>query len=69
MIPSEHPSILFTMSSIRTPLVAASVLLGLASARSVPTNVKNFYDAVVAQGKCSNVLADGFYSEDGDSGG
>ncbi|KAL6412146.1 glycoside hydrolase family 75 [Ilyonectria robusta] len=56
------------MASIRTPLVAASVLLGLASARSVPTNVKSFYDAVVAQGKCNNVLAGGFYSEDGDSG-
>lgn len=57
------------MSSLRTPLVAASVLVGLAAARSVPANVQSFYDAVVAQSKCSNVLASGFYSSDGDSGG
>ncbi|KAH7171341.1 family 75 glycoside hydrolase [Dactylonectria macrodidyma] len=56
------------MSSLRTPLVAASVLVSLAAARSVPANVQSFYDAVVAQAKCNNVLASGFYSSDGDSG-
>ncbi|KAK7403783.1 hypothetical protein QQX98_010425 [Neonectria punicea] len=55
------------MPSLRTSLLA-SVLLGLATARSVPANVKTFHDSVVKQAKCNNVLAGGFYSSDGDSG-
>lgn len=46
----------------------AFLLLGLVSGRDIPTNVKNFYDAVVAQGKCNDVLAGGFHSAEGDSG-
>ncbi|KAF7552215.1 hypothetical protein G7Z17_g4449 [Cylindrodendrum hubeiense] len=55
------------MPSLRNPLLA-SLLIGLVSGRTVPTNVKNFYDAVVAQGKCNDALASGFHSIDGDSG-
>ncbi|KPM38292.1 hypothetical protein AK830_g8260 [Neonectria ditissima] len=55
------------MPSLRTSLLA-SVLLGLAAARSVPANVASFRDAVVKQAKCNKVLASGFHSTDGDSG-
>lgn len=55
------------MSSLRTPLVA-SLLVALVGARDVPANVRDFYDSVVGQGECSNVLADGFYSTDNDGG-
>ncbi|CAM1510864.1 Fc.00g083770.m01.CDS01 [Cosmosporella sp. VM-42] len=55
------------MPSLRNTILAASAL-GLASARDVPTNVKNFYSSVKAQGKCNSALATGFHSTDGDSG-
>ncbi|KAI5456792.1 family 75 glycoside hydrolase [Mariannaea sp. PMI_226] len=57
------------MPILRTSLVvAATTLLGLTNARDVPTNVKNFYSNIVSKGSCSNKLATGFYSTDGDSG-
>ncbi|KAF4975923.1 hypothetical protein FZEAL_7340 [Fusarium zealandicum] len=54
------------MSSLRNTLLT-SLLVALASGRQVPSNVKSFYDSVVRQGSCKNVLADGFHSSDGDS--
>lgn len=56
------------MLSFRSSLVS-TLLLAAASARDVPSNVRDFYNSVVGQGKCNNILADGFYSIDGDSGG
>lgn len=48
--------------------LAVSLLVALASARDVPTNVRDFYNSIVSQGQCNNVLADGFYSSDNDGG-
>lgn len=50
------------------PLLAASVLLGVATARDIPTNVETFYKSIVKQGECNNVLVEGFHSSDNDSG-
>ncbi|KPM45293.1 hypothetical protein AK830_g1259 [Neonectria ditissima] len=55
------------MSSLRHQLLVC-FLLGLASGRDIPANVKAFYSAVVAQGSCNKVLAGGFHSAEGDSG-
>lgn len=76
--PSRYPTVapfqllsflcrILTMPSLRSQLLAC-LLLGLVSGRKVPTNVKNFYDTVVAQGECIDKLASGFHSIDGDSG-
>lgn len=55
------------MPSLKTPLVAATLLLAaLANARDVPTNVKNFKASIVSQAKCNKPLATGFYSKDED---
>lgn len=51
--------------------VRNSLLVGLAAvaaARDVPANVKSFYDAVRANGQCSNPLKSGFHSISGDNG-
>lgn len=55
------------MPSLRSQLLAC-LLLGLVSGRKIPTNVKNFYNTVVAQGECIDKLASGFHSIEGDSG-
>lgn len=58
------------MPSLQNQLLAtAALFLGLAASRDIPGNVKNFYDAIVTQGQCNNVLASRFHSSDGDSGG
>lgn len=48
--------------------VSLSALVAGAVARDVPSNVKGFYDAIVAQKQCKSVLATGFHSIDGDAG-
>lgn len=55
------------MPSLRRTLLA-SLLAGAASARNVPSNVRDFYNAV-SQQQCNDVLAEGFHSVPGDSGG
>ncbi|KAG5971278.1 hypothetical protein E4U55_001287 [Claviceps digitariae] len=40
----------------------------LGAARDVPSNVRALYDGIRAQGKCRNVLAGGFHSEENDRG-
>ncbi|KAF7560638.1 hypothetical protein G7046_g3518 [Stylonectria norvegica] len=54
------------MASLRATLLAS--LIALASARDVPANVKTFYNSIVAQKQCNNILATGFHSTDGDAG-
>jgi len=49
-----------------------SILLSLAaaaSARDIPSNVRDFYDSVRNQGQCYNKLKSGFHSIQGDNGG
>jgi hypothetical protein len=40
-----------------------------ALARDIPDNLQKLVDDIRTQGKCNDVLADGFHSSDGDSGG
>ncbi|KAH6889306.1 family 75 glycoside hydrolase [Thelonectria olida] len=51
------------MPALKT-LAASLLLAGLANARDVPTNVKNFKASILAQAKCNKPLATGFYSSD-----
>jgi hypothetical protein len=49
--------------------LAAVVLLTAAApatARDVPDNIEQFYKNITSQNKCSDILASGFYSKDGD---
>jgi hypothetical protein len=49
-----------------------SILLSLAaaaSARDIPSNVRDFYDSVRNQVQCYNKLKSGFHSIQGDNGG
>lgn len=55
----------FTAAASTVVLAAA----GLASARDVPQNVRDFYNTVVGRGQCDNVLASGFHSVYGGGGG
>ncbi|KAM0250697.1 hypothetical protein ACHAQJ_008531 [Trichoderma viride] len=48
--------------------VVLASLASVAAARSVPANVQDLYNAIVAQGSCNDQLASGFYSEDNDGG-
>ncbi|KAK1690041.1 fungal chitosanase [Colletotrichum godetiae] len=45
------------------------LLAAQASTRDIPSNVKDFYDFVRGRNKCHHVLASGFHSSEGDSGG
>ncbi|KAH7347824.1 fungal chitosanase [Plectosphaerella cucumerina] len=49
-----------------------ALLLALAAttalARDIPDNLQKLVDDIRTQGKCNDVLADGFHSSDGDSG-
>lgn len=48
-------------------LLFASLLLGSSSARDVPAGLRAYYNSIVSQGQCSNVLKSGFLSiDDGD---
>lgn len=55
----------------RIAILTAAALLSSTSvlARDIPDNVKTFVDKIRKQGQCDNVLAGGFHSSDGDSGG
>jgi len=53
----------------RRALLVAALLSSSVVARDIPENVKTFYDKIRKQGQCDNVLAGGFHSSDGDSGG
>ncbi|KAK7221318.1 hypothetical protein V2G26_009321 [Clonostachys chloroleuca] len=51
------------------PQLAAVALLAAAApatARDVPDNIEQFYKNITSQNKCSDILASGFYSKDGD---
>jgi hypothetical protein len=54
-----------------TALAPSAVLLLVAgaSARDIPSNVQDLYNSITAQGKCNDIAATGFYSNEGDSGG
>lgn len=45
------------------------LLLATVSALDLPDNLRQFRDAIVAQGQCNNKLGDGFHAIDGDAGG
>jgi len=56
--------------SFSLPLAGLGVLLilsliQLGAALDLPANVREFYDAVRVKGRCTNELANGFYSTDG----
>lgn len=53
-----------TLSSVSAIMLA---LAPAASARDVPTNVRNFYNKVKGQQYCPNKLQGGFHSQEGDS--
>lgn len=58
------------MRGLLDPLLLLAALSSTAAlARDVPENLQKLLDDIRAQGKCDNVLADGFHSSDGDSGG
>lgn len=54
------------MASLRSALLLC--LAGLATARDVPSNVRDFYNSVRGKGQCGNKLKSGFHSIDGDDG-
>ncbi|KAL1866294.1 hypothetical protein VTK73DRAFT_4824 [Phialemonium thermophilum] len=56
------------MPSLTLSALILSALAASSAARDVPSNVRNFYNTIVGQGQCSNVLATGFHSIEGDSG-
>ncbi|KAK5996830.1 Endo-chitosanase [Cladobotryum mycophilum] len=53
------------MTTLKAAVLAS--LMAAAGARDVPENVRNFYNSVKARGDCSNKLATGFHSEEGDA--
>ncbi|KAK6865258.1 Glycoside hydrolase family 75 [Apiospora arundinis] len=54
------------LSQTTLQLLATSLAMApVATARDVPTNVRNFYNTIVGQGQCSNKLASGFTAKDG----
>jgi hypothetical protein len=59
--------------SLRSVMLVIQLLLlslvAISSARDAPRNLRNFYDAVRAKGRCSKELATGFYSREGGSNG
>lgn len=54
------------MASLRSTLLLS--LAALATARDVPSNVRDFYNSVKGKGQCSNKLKSGFHSIEGDNG-
>ncbi|KAM3520156.1 hypothetical protein NHJ13051_007030 [Beauveria bassiana] len=54
------------MASLRSTLLLS--LAALATARDVPSNVRDFYNSLKSKGQCSNKLKSGFHSIDGDNG-
>ncbi|PNP44113.1 hypothetical protein TGAMA5MH_04398 [Trichoderma gamsii] len=48
--------------------VVLASLASAAAAKSVPANLQNLYNSIIAQGSCNDQLASGFYSEDNDGG-
>lgn len=58
------------LSQTTLQLLATSLAMApVATARDVPTNVRNFYNTIVGQGQCSNKLASGFTAKDGGPSG
>lgn len=54
------------MASLRSTLLLS--LAAAATARDIPSNVRDFYNSVRGQGQCSNKLKSGFHSIEGDDG-
>lgn len=54
------------MAPLKSTLLLS--LAALATARDVPSNIRNFYNSVKSKGECSNKLKSGFHSIDGDNG-
>lgn len=54
------------MASLRSALLLS--LAAAATARDIPTNVRDFYNSVRGQGQCNNKLKSGFHSIEGDDG-
>jgi hypothetical protein len=52
----------------QTAPLAVPFLAAMASAIAIPANVQDFYNSIVAQGKCNDPIASGFYSIEGDAG-
>lgn len=57
------------MRGITKALVLSGLLTAEVSARDVPANIKALYSSIRANGKCSNILQGGFYSQEKDSKG
>lgn len=57
------------MHNLWNPVVLSGLLVAQAVARDVPANVQSLFDSITSQGSCSNELATGFYSREGDSKG
>ncbi|CEJ82058.1 Putative Glycoside hydrolase family 75 protein [[Torrubiella] hemipterigena] len=55
------------MHNILKALVIPGLLAVPVFARDVPSNVRSLYDSIRSSGSCSNVLKDGFYSQEGDT--
>lgn len=51
-------------TALISTLTVGSLLLGVTNAISVPSNIQNLYDSIVAQGECKNKAATGFYALD-----
>lgn len=56
-----HPSVYI--------LTFSSLIIASGMTASISSDVKSFYDGIVAQGSCKDQLQTGFYSTDGGSGG
>lgn len=56
-----HPSV--------SGLTSSWLIIASTQAVSIPSNVEDFYNNIVAQGSCNDKLQTGFYSTDEGSGG
>lgn len=55
------------MKTDMKPLALAALLVAPAVGLDVPSNVRNLYNSIRAQGSCKNELKGGFYSQEKDS--
>ena len=53
------------LACLWTRVLGLLFLAVITAARDAPQNLRGFYDAVRAKGRCSNELATGFYSSSG----